>query len=502
MRALVNSFTQALKNKEVKDHPMTLMRENFSKALQLRTTLAALFLSGLVLASGGVHAKNPNNNGNSNFVGSITYAITPKNPTPTDRITLSATFHAGGNGQPCTVSNISATIRGVTSNGVPNSGELHNPNNPTLKSTFSFPPFATGDLTPSFDYTTSRRSGGPCTGGTVTPKPEGGIDPPSVKPNPEPNVGILKSLVGPTSDFVPDEVVSYKIVVSNAGDATANGLTVTDQLSSHLLFVSASGAAPTPQVGSTGTVTWSLSLDPQEKREYIVSARVADDGFAGDVLNNANVSGSGQNKNSNDVQITVHRDPNVVLTKTINGPSESGVTLPAGSVVTYQVLYRNVGFGDANNVEITDAIPDEIIGTPLLQGGTSSSWDAVNRTASWNIGKLAAGDSSVVTVSGQIDPTLGAVNFDNQASVTWTGGNASSNFANIIVQPEPDFTISKVGDRSNASPGDRVHFSIGFDNIGSAAAFNTKVVDYLPDSVTPVAGSYGSAVYNSTDHTR
>ena len=480
---------------------MTLMRENLRKVFKLRMALIAAILSGLIIATAGVHAKNVDNNGNSNFVGSITYAITPKNPTPTDRITLSATFHAGGNGQPCTVSNISATIRGVTSNGVPSSGELHNPNSPTLKSTFSFSSFAVGDLTPSFSYTTSRRSGGPCTGGTVTPKPEGGIDPPSVKPNPEPNVGILKSLVGPTSVFVPAEVVSYKIVVSNAGDATANGLTVTDQLSSHLFFVSAPGAASTPQIGSTGTVTWSLSLDPQEKREYIVSARVADDGFAGDVLNNANVSGSGQNKNSNDVQITVHRDPNVVLTKTINGPSESGVTLPAGSIVTYQIQYHNVGFGDASNVVVTDAIPSEIIGTPLLQGGISNSLDGFNRTATWNIGTMAAGDSSVVTVSGQIDPTLGAVNFDNQASVTWTGGNASSNFANIIVQPEPDFTISKVGDRSNASPGDRVHFSIGFDNIGSAAALNTKVIDYLPDSVTPVAGSYGSAVYNSTDHT-
>lgn len=145
---------------------MTLMRENLRKVFKLRMALIAAILSGLIIATAGVHAKNVDNNGNSNFVGSITYAITPKNPTPTDRITLSATFHAGGNGQPCTVSNISATIRGVTSNGVPSSGELHNPNSPTLKSTFSFSSFAVGDLTPSFSYTTSRRSGGPCTGGT------------------------------------------------------------------------------------------------------------------------------------------------------------------------------------------------------------------------------------------------------------------------------------------------------------------------------------------------
>ncbi len=477
---------------------MSLLKKLRMKKLchRVRVLLMAVVVSTATAFSAGVLASNT-------YVGSITYSTTPENIGPGEAFTLTATFGIAGTGQPCTVSNIKASIQGsISVTGSPSGGRLVKGSAPRLTTTFPFSGFAAGDLTPSFTYTTTAQNGKTSCTGNPTPVPDQGKPPPAVKPTTAPKLGIAKSLNGNTSDFVPGEVLSYKITVVNAGDATANGLTITDQLNAHLLFESAPGAASTPAVGNSGTVSWTLaSLDPQEQRQFIVSVRVANDGYAGDVLNAANVTGSGQSRDSNSITITVHRDPAIVIEKTINGPTDTGLRLPAGSIARYEIHYANVGFGDASNVVITDAIPSEIIGTPVLQGGTSNSWNAINRTATWNIGTLAAGDSSTVIISGQIDPTLGAVDFDNQASVTWTGGNATSLPANIIVQPEPDFTVTKIGDRPNASPGDRVHFSIGFDNIGSAAALNAQIIDYLPDSVTPVAGSYGSAVYNGNDHT-
>jgi uncharacterized repeat protein (TIGR01451 family) len=438
------------------------------------------------------------------YVGRVTYDVNPFNPEPNSPFTVTATFHGAGSGQPCDISNIRATIQGVPVSGRPGSGYTHPPNRPTLTATFRFSGFASGDLTPSISYDTKQRNKQQaCAGGSGAPvTPEGNKGSPSVTDARVPALGIAKALSGNTSDFVSGEIVTYKITVTNSGDGDAFDLTVSDQLSPHLLFVAAPGASSTPAVGSTGVVSWTpTTLLARQSLEYSLRVRVADDGYAGDVLNHATVVGGSEERTSRDVKITVHRDPDVRIRKTINGPSETGVRLPAGSIATYQIHYENVGSGDASNVVITDTLPAEIIGTPTLQGGDSHSWEPSGRVATWNINQLDAGAASVVTVSGQIDPSLGDVAFDNQAVITWTGGSKDSNVANIAVNPEPDLDLTKKGDQDNASPGDRVHISLTYENKGGAAAVDSTVIDFLPEAVSPVAGSYGSATYSGVDHT-
>lgn len=479
-----------------------------TKTQNKRNSLARFaLLIGLVWLSvsgaGPVDAKG-GNSGQSTYVGSVTYSVSPQHPGPGDPFDLTVTFHGAGHGQPCDISNIRATIQGVTQAGAPQSGHTHPPSQSTLTSQMRFSGVESGSLVPTISYDTLQRNGKTaCDGGSSAPiTPEGNTDPPSVKPSPEPALGITKALSGSTSDFVPGEVVTYRIVVVNSGEGDASNLTISDQLSASLLFIAAPGATSTPAVGASGTVQWTLaSLTSQDSHEFSVTARVADDAPEGALSNRANVTAGSQNKNSNSADITVHRDPNVLLKKTVNGPSETGVRLTPGSIATYEIRYNNVGLGDASNVVITDILPAEIVGTPSLQGGDSQSWDAINRTASWTINSLDAGAGSVVTASGQVDPALGEVDFNNQASVSWTGGSALSNVANILVKPEPKFSLSKISDSSTASPGDRIHNTVAFENNGATAADNAVIKDYLPAAVTPVAGSFGQAVYDTSDNT-
>ena len=201
------------------------------------------------------------------YVGSVTYSVSPLQPAPNAPFTLTATFHGAGHGQPCDISNIQATIQGVTINGRPRSGYTHPPSDSSLASTFYFANgFASGSLAPTIAYDTKQRNKQQaCNGGSTAPvDPDGNTDPPEVKPNPEPALGITKALSGDTADFVPGEVVNYKIVVRNAGEGDASNVTVSDQLSSHLLFVAAPGASAAPQVGQSGTVNWSLASLPSE----------------------------------------------------------------------------------------------------------------------------------------------------------------------------------------------------------------------------------------------
>lgn len=200
---------------------MSLLKKLRMKKLchRVRVLLMAVVVSTATAFSAGVLASNT-------YVGSITYSTTPENVGPGEAFTLTATFGIAGTGQPCTVSNIKASIQGsISVTGSPSGGRLVKGSAPRLTTTFPFSGFAAGDLTPSFTYTTTTQNGKTSCTGNPTPVPDQGKPPPAVKPTTAPKLGITKSLNGNTSDFVPGEVLSYKITVVNAGDATANGLT-------------------------------------------------------------------------------------------------------------------------------------------------------------------------------------------------------------------------------------------------------------------------------------
>ena len=448
----------------------------------------------LLLASTTVWASN-------SYVSSITYTTNPFHPAPGEPFTITATFFGAGNGQPCHVSQIKASVQSQVVSGAPSSGTTH-PNR-SLTTSFRFSGVSSGSLAPSFSFDTLTANGKTtCNGGSVSVSPGGGTAPPSVQPTPKPALGITKTLTSGSSSVVPGEVATYRISVSNKGNGDASGLTITDTLSSHLLFVSAPVSAPdtvvTPAVGNSGVVTWTVgSLAAGRTKDFNLSVKIADDGFAGSVSNQANVKTATEDKNSNTVTLDVKRVPDIRLHKTINGNLETGVRLPAGSIVEYQIRYENVGFGEAKDVVITDRIPDELIGTPVLEGGTARGWSAGSREATWTIDSVPAGASQVVRISAQINPALTVTDFDNQASVIWTGGaSTDSNLVNVQVDPEPNFEIQKRVDQLHAKPGEQVNVTIALRNSGSVKAQAVSVVDYLPDGVTPVTGTYGTGVYD------
>ena len=438
----------------------------------------------------------------------VSYKIEPHNPAANQAFTLTATIHGEGSGQPCQISNIRATIQGASRVAQPSdSGSTHGTQR-SLTRTFSFSNIGSGSLAPTFSFDTSKTNGkGPCGSSSgITTITEGNTPPPSIQPAPQPSLGITKTRTSASQDVVPGELVTYKITVTNSGQGNASGITISDQLSSHLLFQSATGGTTSvPPVGSSGTVTWSLgSLLGGHHKDFNLTVRIADDGYAGTVGNKATLKRSGvADRDSNNVSVTVHRDPKITLRKTVNGSTETSATLPAGTFVSYQLHYENVGFSDASDIVITDRIPDEITGTPLLQGGDRHTWDAINRIATWYVDDVVAGDGLQVGVSGTIDPTLTAADFDNQASVSWGNGAGSgvSNVVNVIVKPEPNFEITKKADQDHASPGARVNVELKFTNIGGIAGEDVKVIDYLPVGVIPVAGSYGAASYSAADRT-
>ena len=145
-------------------------------------TLGLVWLSAF--GAGAAEASKQGNPGQATYVGSVTYAVSPLHPAPGDTFNLTVTFHGAGHGQPCDISNIQATIQGVTLFGKPFEGYTHPPSRPTLRSKFRFSGFESGSLVPTISYDTLRRNEKtPCEGDSSAPvTPEGNTDPPSVKP--------------------------------------------------------------------------------------------------------------------------------------------------------------------------------------------------------------------------------------------------------------------------------------------------------------------------------
>ena len=438
-------------------------------------------------------------------VGSIDLSF-PQTSTPPPAntpFTVQTVFNPTGNGQSCRLSNVEVTLAGVTSSGTPQASAIYYPDKST-SFTFDFPGLPAGTDLSSIviDYSAISQDGlEDC---SCIPKScidtNGPIPPIPVPPTPR--LVVDKQLAsGQSAQVVPDESVSYVLTIENTGNGDAANVTVTDVLDPDLLY-EGSGTTPNsaPAKGSTGTVTWSLaSLAAGAKVSLTLNTRVDLNAPQGFILNTGKASVGGVTTSSPSVTIQVNREPNVTLSKTINGDTSQRETLPAGDTVTYVLTYENVGFAEAESVVITDTLPAELTGAPtLLPGAPISNYDPVTREATWDLGTVSPGARQQVTVSAQIDPTASGL-FENRAEVTWTDGttpdSANSNYADISVIAEPFFGLTKAVDKTNAGPGDELTYTINYANTGSAAGINTVVTDTIPVGLTPVAGSYPGATY-------
>ena len=205
--------------------------------------------------------------------------VSPYSPPPADTpFKLQAEFFPAGNGQPCHISNIEATINGQTVIGRPYEIIIH-ADNIKASAFFNFGPgFPSGtDVTPTFSYTTETQNGkSSCDCGKASC-----VDPsrpiPPIPVPPTPRLVIEKQLAsGQSAQVVPNEAVSYVLTIENTGNGDAANVTVTDVLDPDLLY-EGSGTTPNsaPAKGSTGTVTWSLaSLAAGAKVSLTLNTRV------------------------------------------------------------------------------------------------------------------------------------------------------------------------------------------------------------------------------------
>ncbi|MBM9509502.1 isopeptide-forming domain-containing fimbrial protein [Actinacidiphila acididurans] len=222
--------------------------------------------------------------------------------------------------------------------------------------------------------------------------------------------------------------------------------------------------------------------------------------------------------------------PYVVLDKTAvpAGPLE------VGDVVTYRVTARNEGGGAAENLVLTDAVPD---GTTYLPGslrivdgpntGTKSDaqgddqayYDPAADSVVFHLGDGASGvqggsltsteslpAGTTVEYRVTIDRASGGKQISNTATASYENHlgdtpeplTSTSNEQVTQVKPAADLTVTKAADATTVTVGQTVTYRVTVRNSGPNQATGVTVTDQLPDglaflSADGTSGSYDPA---------
>ncbi|WNR43322.1 DUF7507 domain-containing protein [Paenibacillus roseipurpureus] len=307
----------------------------------------------------------------------------------------------------------------------------------------------------------------------------------------QPILSLLKS--ANLSLAVLGDIVIYSIEVRNTGSIAGN-VTLFDNIPDGCTFIVNScivdnvplpGVNPvsgipigTIAVNSAKIVTFEAEIDSLPNPQQLVDQATTSYSFT--LTDGRTLSGSGS---SNTVIIPVSA-PNVTVMTTSNVS-----TAVQGDTVTYSIVVTNQGVASVNNVILTsiaDPSTSFIPGSVKVNGVTSPN---TNPSTGIPIGTLAP--NVPVTVTFEVIITMPTSQIINQSSVSFTSGTFSgSSSSNNVVTPviQPNISMLKSANTSNATVGDTVVYTIVVTNSGNLQA-DVIVTDTIPNGTSFVQNS-------------
>ncbi|RSK37474.1 T9SS type A sorting domain-containing protein [Hymenobacter metallilatus] len=412
--------------------------------------------------------------------GAVTYTITQGNdgPNPAANVVTSASLPAG--------------LTGVSVSG----GGTYN----STTGVVTFPVIATQNAGSSTAYTVTVNApasgtllaGASVASGTPDPMPANNISTTNVRVNPLTDV--VTTLSGPTTATA-GQVLTYTVVTSNAGSATAVGVQQTVQIPAGLTGVSVSGGGT--YNSTTGVVTFPAIATqlPGASTSNTITYTAPANGPLNNVAAVATATAEATTANNRSA-VTTAVTPVADLAVSLTGPA----TVVAGNPVVYSVTTTNNGTSVAQNAATTVQLPTGLTGVTVSGGGSYSSATGLVTfpvIASQPAGSVTNTISFVAPATTQL---LAAANTaaDNEEVTT----NNSATVATTVTAPTAqtvDVVTTISANITSRTPGQPVTFTVTTTNsAGSAtAATNVQPVLYLPAGLTGVVLPTG-ATYNST----
>ena len=161
-------------------------------------------------------------------------------------------------------------------------------------------------------------------------------------------------------------------------------------------------------------------------------------------------------------------------------PEDQRVTRPGGTVRP-RFLLRSVGTAPASDLRIVVPVPD------LFLPASASAVDLELRAAEWRVTRLSPGEEQefeLALIAADAD-ARGVAGCEITARVT--GAELTTPVIaslDLSVLSEPALTVETAVDVADASPGQRLTFSITVANTGHATAEQVRVQDRIPGLIT------------------
>ena len=272
--------------------------------------------------------------------------------------------------------------------------------------------------------------------------------------------------------YMLDETITYEVTVTNDGNLTVEGVTVTDELAGAILADGESAEVGTLAPGESATLHYSYTVTEA-------------DVLAGKVMNVATATGTSTNPDDPEVPVDPGTTedpvetprPSLFASKMASDPAD-GKAFQLGEKIAYTVEVINNG-----NVTITGiVVSDKLEGATLDEGQTD---EAIT---------LAPGESATLRYSYTVtEADLVAGNVTNVATATGTDpeGNPVETEATTTVTTEEAVNsldvakaiVSTPADGKAYAEGETVKFEVTVANTGNQTLKNVKVVDKLEGTV-------------------
>ncbi|MGB7161139.1 MAG: SdrD B-like domain-containing protein, partial [Tepidisphaeraceae bacterium] len=287
--------------------------------------------------------------------------------------------------------------------------------------------------------------------------------------NPPFNVSIRKAVSSP--EVKVGDPVTYTLTARNDGPGTADDVVVTDNLPEQLALTGARTSLGSCTTSGNSVRCELGQLAPGQTETVTVTARALRSGTA---INNARISSPGDrdprdNEDRREVRIPT---PDVSIRKSVSAP-----TVKLGESVTFTLLARNNGPGLAQEVVVTDAMPQQLVvtGVSTPVGRCATTGNSVR----CELGTLTEGQEIPITVTARAVRSGRAVN-DARIGAREDSNPRNNEDRREVEIPTPDVSITKTVSARTVRLGGSVTYSLLARNNGPGIAEEVVVTDALP----------------------
>lgn len=217
------------------------------------------------------------------------------------------------------------------------------------------------------------------------------------------NLAVLKT-VNNATPLVGSDVV-FTIVASNMGLGNATGVRVTDLLPVGYTFVSSTVTSGT---FSNTNGLWTVgNLASGTSATLTITAKV---NAVGPYANTASVTGNEPDPDLNNNTSTVTPLPTTGAVNVSIEKTATNASINLGDTFDYTIVVKNIGGAMATEVVAIDVLPDGITYVSSSVTSGTTNYAPGTRTLTWNIGSLAIGATTTLTLKVTADKVGNIVN--------------------------------------------------------------------------------------------